>query len=86
MNLSLHGMDISPDKRKKVTFESAPILNDHTFGLDLHKQHQTKFSANHWLGYFYQISKGGGGHLRFWTFLKNCGPFSMPPGSEVQVA
>ena len=28
-------------------------------------------------GYFYQISKGGGGgHLRFWTFSKtNFGPF-----------
>ena len=24
--------------------------------------------------YLYQISKGGG-HLRFWTFLTNCGPF-----------
>ena len=44
-------------------------------------------------GYFYQISKGGG-HLRLWTFFltnfgsfeKNCGPFTMPEGSEVQVS
>ena len=31
------------------------------------------------------------GHLRFWTFDKfwtfsNCGPFSMPQGSEIQVS
>ena len=42
-------------------------------------------------GYFYQISKGGGFEIlglfdKCWPFSKNCGPFSMPQGSEVQVS